>query len=312
MTEKRGKKRKVTARKHNRSSSKKVKKTHKKSRPKSKGIEKVEKEVLKEGKKVEHELEEEFFMPSPRHIGKYKIPLGIKFLIGYLSLILTLYVASFLIGVSFPTTILFGKLVTGSQAMIFNFVLVVLISFMIYGFWKRKWYTFDLAVSFFAFSALNALLSLTLFEAEMPAFRKLMMLSFVSLLFMNVLVIWYVLHERKFFYAKKFHDRPIQQRDKLFMYTIVTFWVVALLVGITLGAQFYKDSKVLVDNSIANLQGNLYEGESICANESGAQKDVCYLVLATARFAQSGETEGLCENIDSDFYKFSCLKSISA
>ncbi|HII72633.1 TPA: hypothetical protein HA265_07795 [Candidatus Woesearchaeota archaeon] len=327
MTEKRGKKRaeverKTSSESANKAGKRKTSRVHKKAKARpselkkverevEKEAKKVEKEVLVEGKKVEHELEEEFFVPSPRHIGKYKIPLGIKFMIGYLIFISALYLLSFLSGLSFPTTILFGKLVTGSKALIINSMLLVLVLFMIYGFWKRKWYTFDLAISFFGFSAMNSLLSLTLLEgAEIPAFKKLLMLSFVSIIFMNVLVIWYILHERKYFFAKSYHDRPIQQRDKIFLYALATFWVVAILVGSTVGMQFYGESKVMVDKAVKGLQGNIAKGESVCDKEEGPQKDVCYLVLVTARtYNNEGSTEGLCDRIQSDFYRLACMRT---
>ncbi|MFC1723771.1 hypothetical protein ACFL0V_06530, partial [Nanoarchaeota archaeon] len=286
---------------------------HKKKvrKPKSK-VKRVEKEVVKEGKIVEKELEEEFFVPSPSHRGKYRIPLGIRFLIGYLLFICALYAVSFVSGLSFPTTILFGKLVTGVRATIVNSVLMALVVFMIYGFWKRKWYTFDLSISFFAFSALNSLLSLTLFEAsEIASFKKLMILSFISMLFMNLIVIWYILHERKYFFAKRFKDRPVKQRDRVFMYAIVTFWVVALLVGSTLGMQFYNESKVLVDDAIMKLSGQVERGEEICDAEFGAQKDVCYLVLATAKNMRGLDASRYCDNIGSDFYKFACMRTVN-
>ncbi len=331
MTVKRGKKRsKTTSSSTKKSSSKKiikkktVKKTskhsvkHKKKPSKHKKpselkkIKKLEKKVAKEVKYVEHEIEEEFFMPSPRHVGKYHIPLGIKFLIGYLLFISSLYIISFVSGLSFPTTILFGKIVAGQQAVIFNAVLLVLIGFMIFGFWKRKSFAFDLAISFFGFSTLNSLLSLTLFDSsELLPFKKLMLLSFVSLIFMNIVVIWYILHERKYFYAKKFHDRPVHQRDKVFLYIICLFWIVALLVGSTLGMQFYKDSKVLIDDNIKELSTNFASGDSVCSQKTGADQDVCYLVLATAKSYHNQDYEGLCDKIDSDFFRFSCARSTS-
>jgi len=271
-----------------------------------------------------HEFEEEFFVPSPIHRGKYRIPLGIRFLIGYLIFLSALYVISFIYGITFPTTMLFGQLMTGTRALVINSVLLLIILGMIYGFWKRKAYTFDLAIGFFAFAALNAMISLLLFESsEHPMFRKLLLLSFVSLIVLNTVIIWYILHERKYFYAEKFLDRPFHHRDKVFLYVIIAFWTVTLLLGITLGVQFYKDTTRIIDQTVAELKGDYYRGMYACEEKSGTDRDICVLVVATALSAQyDTHTEGtaverpdyissLCDSIESDFYRFTCMRSIS-
>jgi hypothetical protein len=261
-----------------------------------------------------HELEEEFFVPSPIHRGKFRIPLGIKFLIGYLLFLSALYVVSFAFGITFPTTLLFGQMITGTRAMIINVVLLLIIFAIIYGFWKRKAYSFDLSIGLFSFSALNAVISLLLFEsAEHPVFRKMLLLSFVSLVFMNVVVVWYIMHERKFFYSEQFHERPVHHRDKLFLYSIISFWVVTLLIGITMGVQFYKDTTLIIDKTISELNGNYYSGTSVCDNKQGSEKDICTLVVATAlsgKDVQQSELTKLCDSIKSDFYRFTCMRSI--
>lgn len=288
-----------------------------KNAPKKKRIEVVKPGKVEETiKKAPHELEEEFFVPSPVHKGKYRIPIGIKFLIGYLTFLAVLYLISFVYGITFPTTILFGKLITGTRALIINSVLLALILLMLYGFWKRKAYTFDLSIGFFSFAALNAVISLLLFEsAEHPVFRKLLLLSFISLVIMNVVIVWYILHERKYFYAERFRDRPFHHRDKVFLYMIITFWVVALLIGITLGAQFYKDTTRLIDKNIVEMKGDYYRGQLVCeSKDAGPEKDVCNLVLATAMTQYERppvEVHSLCDNIRSDFYRFTCMRSIS-
>ena len=266
-------------------------------------------------KRAPHEVEEEIFVPSPIHRGKYTIPLGLKFLIGYLIFLSVLYLISFLYGITFPTTILFGQMFTGTRALMMNSVLLVLIFFMIFGFWKRKAYTFDLSVGFFSFSALNALISLLLFESfEHPAFKKLLLLSFVSLLLMNIVVVWYILHEKKYFYSERFKDRPLHHRDKVFLYTIITFWVVTLMIGLTIGLQFYKDTTRMVDSSLREINGDYYRGQLLCEEKSGPERDVCTLVVATAMSTQQRpqqELVGMCSTIKSDFYKFTCMRSIS-
>jgi len=272
---------------------------------------KIKKAILNTPK----EAEQEFFIPSPKHRGKYRIPLGIRFLIGYLIFLATLYVISFAYGITFPTTLIFGKLIVGTRAMIINFMLVSIIFLMIYGFWKRKAYTFDLAIGFYGFSALNATISLLMMEtAEHPMFRNMLILSFISLIFMNTLIIWYILHERRYFYARTFRDTPLHHRDKVFLYTIITFWSIALLIGITLGMKLYNDTAALVDENIAELRGSYSYGFDLCNEKQDHEKDVCLLVIATARSVQQADNEELletCRLIKSDFYRFTCIRSVS-
>ncbi|MFC1741005.1 hypothetical protein ACFL3V_00525 [Nanoarchaeota archaeon] len=265
--------------------------------------------------RVPHELEEEFFVPSPIHRGKYLIPLGIKFLIGYLTFLSFLYLISFIYGITFPTTILFGKMIEGTRALIINAVLLAIIFAMVFGFWRRKAYTFDLSVGFFAFTALNSIISLILFDSvEHPMFRNLLILSFISLVVMNSIIIWYILNERKYFYAERFKDRPLHHKDKVFLYVIITFWVLTLMIGGTMGYQFYKDTTRIIDNTLQELGGDYYHGILICEEKEGPEKDICELVIATALSTHQRpryELEAICNDIQSDFYQFTCMRSIS-
>lgn len=271
--------------------------------------------IEEEIRKAPHELEEEFFVPSPIHRGKYKIPIGIKFLIGYLIFLSVLYLVSFIYGITFPTTILFGKLIIGDRALIIDIVLMAVIFFMIYGFWKRKAYSFDLSIGFFSFAALNAFISLVLFDSvEHPVFRKLLLLSFISLVLMNIVIVWYILHEKKYFFSESFKDRPMHHRDKVFLYFVVTFWALTLMIGLTLGYQFYKDTTKLIDSTVKELHGDYYRGQLVCEMKEGYEKDVCMLVIATAMSAQDRpqqELAFLCNGIQSDFYRFTCIRSIA-
>lgn len=278
-------------------------------RPHSKG----RSDALKSLNHITHELEEEFFIPSPIHRGKYRLPLGIRFLIGYLLFLSLLYVISFAYGVSFPTTIIFGKIIEGNNALIINIVLLCIIVVMIYGFWKRKSYTFDLSLCFFGFAALNALSSFIMFDsADHPTLKKLLLLSFISLLLMNAVIIHYILHERRFFYSKVFRDSPFHHRDKVFLYTIITFWTLTLLIGLTLGVTFYKDTTKIVDSVIVEMKGNYFHGQLVCEAKTGPERDVCYLVLATIMSEQKDPISApvlLCDKVESDFYRFTCRRS---
>lgn len=157
--------------------------------------------------------EEEKFILTP-HVGKYKIPVGIKVLIIYLSFIGILYLASFFSSLAFPTTIIFGQIITGTLAILINLAVIVSLGFVLYGLIKRKAYTFDLAMLWFGLGLLNAILSFFLLESSRFAiFGDLMFISFLSLIIINTLVIWYLLSEKKYFYAREYHDRPWHHKE---------------------------------------------------------------------------------------------------
>ena len=190
-------------------------------------------------------------------------------------------------GLTFPTTILFGQILGGTRAFIINIVLMTILASMIYGFYKRKAYTFDLSIGFFGFTALNAFISLLLIESSnYSIFKPLMLISFLSLASINSVVIWYILHERKFFYAKYFRDKAIHHKDKVFVYTLIAFWCITLLIGLTLGVEFYKTSTKIVDETIVELKEKYPAGEFICYNKESPQKDICILVAVATHQKQ--------------------------
>lgn len=266
--------------------------------------------------KLKHgRIEEETYMPAPEHMGKYKIPLGIRCLIGYMLFVSIIYVISFITSIAFPTTILFGQMVEGPRALVVNIVMLALNLVVLYGLWARKPFAFDFSIGVFLFNTLNSLLSITLFEWTDHPFKKLMLLSFASLILVNVVVIWYILHEKKYFYAKVFRDGPIQHIDKIFLYTVVTFWVVAALIGVTLGAQYYKETITKIDGVMDEMQGDFNgRGEYVCSLKTGEDKDICALVLVTAQKelqVSSARLYTQCQSMHSDFYRFVCLRSVA-
>ncbi|MBT7902952.1 hypothetical protein HN587_03740 [Candidatus Woesearchaeota archaeon] len=286
-------------------------KHHKVKRKKPSFLQREEKKL----KHLEEEFKDEFFVPSPIHKGKYHIPLGIKLLIGYLIFLLSLYLLSFWQGITFPTSILFGTVVSGVRALVINSALVILLVLMIYGFWMRKAYTFDLSVAWFGFALVNSLLSLLLLDSkEYMVFKGLLYLSLFTLLLVNGVIIWYILHEKKYFYAEYFRERKVQHRDKVFVYVVTSFWIVTLLIGITLGANFYQRSTAMVDITINELKEVESVSPDFCEQKTGEAKDICLLVITTYRNTQLGESKAellpVCEKVGSEFYKFACKKSL--
>lgn len=297
----------------NKASSGRFSKSRKAVKRQTKKSKKHETNFLKE---VEKGFEKELY--PPKHKGKFVIPIGIRVLIGYLFFLAALYMISLISGIRFPLTILFGQFITGMLALIINIILVVLIFFIIYGFYKRKAHAFDLSLAWFGFSTLNALVSLVLFKVEEhPLFKGLMLLSLVTLVLVNSVVIWYVANERKYFYARVFRVKEVQHQDKVFLYVVISFWVIAFMIGSIIGANFYSNTTTAVDSILLELQlknpDNIY---FFCMQKQGEQRDVCLLIAATmedmhgAEYSKQQNIVSICQDIESDFYKFTCYRTL--
>jgi len=247
------------------------------------------------------------------HSPLYYIPTGIKLLSGYLMFIGSIYLLSFLFGISLPTAIFFGSLLQGSSAFMLNLVVLLSIATLIFGFVKRKKWCFDFALIWFGFGIANTVISVFLFPSVIyPVFGKLIFISFISTMVINSLVIWYVSHEKKYFYAKTFRDSPWQNRDKIFVYVLVSFWILTLLICLLLFFSFIKTTLRSVDDSIVELRDNspLIKQE-ICFRKEGQEKDVCF-VVAAAQEQNKASILAYCNGIDSDLYKLVCIQAMNS
>jgi len=266
--------------------------------------------TIKKFIRKEHEVEqkiEEYLRPA------HTVPLGIRLLIGYLTFLGILYMISFVYGITLPMTILLGQVISGAKALFINAMLVFLLFLMLYGFWRRKAYAFDLSLAWFGFSALNSFASLVLLDyTQYTVMKSFMLLSFVSMLLTSGVIMWYIHAERKYFYAKHFRGHRFEHQDKVFVYTIVTFWVLVLLVGGTMGARFMSVTKDMIDDSIPELRSTPTPlHEELCETKDQTERDVCLIVVATMRDTDDvEEIDDICDNVESDFYKFTCYKTL--
>ena len=128
----------------------------------------------------------------------------------------------------------------------------------------------------------------------------------------NTLIIWYVISEKKYFYSKEFHERPWHHRDRVFVYTIVSFWILVLLIGMSYAVNFYGETTRMVDEAIVDFEtSSALFGEQVCAQKEGKERDVCLTVLAAMYNGSDVQrVASLCSNVESDFLRFTCLRTI--
>ncbi|MFQ5474863.1 MAG: hypothetical protein ACE5DM_03430 [Candidatus Nanoarchaeia archaeon] len=283
---------------------------------KKKPLKKATKKSLKQEtfiRKIEEELKHEEALLTRRHKGKYQIPIGVRVLIGYLGFMGILYIAAFFSNITYPTTLLFGQIITGTWAVLINLAIVLLLAIIIRGLIKREAYTFDLALVWFGAGILNSILSFILLKnTTFSVLGDFLYLSFITIVVVDSLVIWYLLHEKKYFHSRTFHERPWHHRDKVFVYILVAFWVLVLLIGISYGLNFYGETTRMVDQTVVELSASQgFFAEDTCLAKEGKEKDVCLVVLATMyNSSDINQISKICKNIDSDFYRFTCLRTI--
>ncbi|RME78039.1 hypothetical protein D6774_02410 [Candidatus Woesearchaeota archaeon] len=243
----------------------------------------------------------------------YYIPTGIKLLTGYTLFLGALYLIAFLSGLTTPATIILGTLIQGTPALIINIVIISTLALLIYGFLKRKKWCFDLALAWFSLSLFNALISLLIFPTfTYPTFGKLLTLAFTTSIAVNTLIIWYIIHEKKYFYAKTFRESPWQHRDKIFVYTIITFWIIAALISFTFLAHFIQDTKGNVDTAITELYDSTPTQKIIiCENKKDTARDLCFVVAAAQEDPKNYATiTQYCSRIKSDLFAFTCRQTM--
>lgn len=249
-----------------------------------------------------------------RHSSSYYIPTGIKLLTGYVMFIGVLYLIAFLAGFSLPTTIILGTLIQGAPAFLINVCVIGILGLLVYGFTKRKKWCFDLALVWFGLGILNSVISALAFPTLLyPFFGKLIGVAFFTVIAVNSLIIWYILHEKKYFYAKTFRESPWQHRDKVFVYTLITFWIIAALISFSFVANFVQDTKGSVDNAISELYGSSSKSkQAICSYKTGQARDLCFVVAAAQEDPSNTKViDDYCSNIESDLFKFTCIQTKS-
>ena len=92
-----------------------------------------------------------------RKFEKKTIPIGIRVLINYSIIVGFFYL---LFGIVFPATTIFGKQAEGYYVSITNILIFLLAILMIIGFYKKKYWSWKLALVLYSFSIFNSIPSI--------------------------------------------------------------------------------------------------------------------------------------------------------
>jgi len=239
-------------------------------------------------------------------------PLSIKVLIVYLIFLGLFNVINLAAGLKEATVVLMGFTITGILAFSIHILMILILIAIAYGIGRRSVWGFDLAIAWFFLGILNSIFSALFLKSFVFEFvRELTLISSISVILINSLVIWYLFAQKKYFFSHFRHKATLELEDKIFVYTIICFWVIVLLIGITLGVKFFKSTTEKTDKLVEELNGKqLFQAMDICKEKSGSEKDLCYVVLVTMQRGNTAVKElGLCDKIVSDFLRFTCARA---
>jgi len=237
---------------------------------------------------------------------RFRHPLGIKVLTAYLFLLLGFYVLYLLMGIKSPIAVVFGQIIGGVPALSMVMVLIVASIVLIGGLLKRKKWGYYLALAWFAFGILNSIISLVLLQPEVASFtRSFLILSSVTVFVIDILAILYIASEKNYFFALHFTEKKTRIVDKVFVIALIAFLVVTITIGSVLGYDFYRTNITQTDSLLPALDNKTPDEQmNICRAKQSDERDLCLLIVSI----KSG-TKDLCSQIQSDFYKLSCLQA---
>lgn len=228
-------------------------------------------------------------------------PLGVRILIIYTGILALFYL---IFGVTIPTNIFFGVIAFGNWARALNLIFLVVLVAIVVGFLMKKHWAGKLAFVFFSFEILNLLSSFVLkYRILTQAF--LVFVS-VAIILLNFLILWY-LYEKKSYFSDIRHFKT-GKADKIFVTGIIFFVLIVLLSTASYATKMYKTTIELTNKMIEDLRGRT-QAEALfrCSFYDNDEKDVCYLVAASAYKNVPRET---CNEIENSFYRLTCMQAV--
>lgn len=233
------------------------------------------------------------------------LPPGIKVLAAYTGIIALLYIVYLLFGVTKPVSIIFGLLVRGAAATFLELLGLAVLLSIIYGLLKRHYWVFYVSLAWFSFGLLNALISLLMFKSEFGVLRNVLFVSSFVVIVLNGIIVWYVYSEKQYFMTKHLNKKT-KAKDRFFVYVVTVAIIVSLLFLITFGLNFYSSTMKTTNKVIDELQASS-NPEQLCREKNTTEQDICYLVLS---IMNEEKEPGICESINSDFYKITCYRAL--
>jgi hypothetical protein len=241
--------------------------------------------------------------------GKHKLRqpnYGVRLVIGYTAVLAILYLIYFIAGLIKPSLVF----IQAENSMIIDAVLLIWVFGVLYGFHERKAWACKFAIGWYAFMILYSIVAVHFIrKGAYNISTELFSLAILSIILINLLIIWY-LNKKKDYFTGKDHGMHYNKEDKIFVYTLVCFWVLLLALSTTVGMKFYSDTKGMTNNLMIELDAivpasGFEGGVSLCNAKGQPEKDVCFVILTS----MSEGRNNYCDNIESQIYKFTCQQA---
>ncbi|MBW2992870.1 hypothetical protein KY345_06665 [Candidatus Woesearchaeota archaeon] len=228
-------------------------------------------------------------------------PLGVRILIVYTSILALFYL---IFGLTIPTNIFFGAVMFGLWARILNIVFLGVLVVIVTGFLMKKHWAGGVAFGFFLFEILNLLFSFILKFSMMK--HAFIIITSAAVVLLNSLILWYIYEKREYFTDLRHFKSG--KADRFFITAIVFLAVMMILSTATYAATMYKSTMETTDRMVEEIQGRSKEEAMFrCSFYEGNEKDVCYVVVATA---YKNVPREICDDINDNFYKLTCMQAV--
>lgn len=258
--------------------------------------------------KTSHEHPSKAYHPANvAHARAGKTPFSIRILIGYSSILVMFYLLYFVMGVYRPQLLFLGGAIISYSAIFIDALFVISLFVLIYGLKNRKSWAWLLGIIWYSLSTVHSIASVYLTAPNLyNILRELLVLSSVFIVIINLLIIWYI-YTKKDYFRNPRHEDKFGKTDKIFVYSLVCFWAIMILISISIGFNFYKDTTTVAENIVNEIKDTTpIHAIAICETKTGKERDICFVVLVTV--FEKENLEPMCGRIDSDLYRFSCMQ----
>ncbi|MFO8016923.1 MAG: hypothetical protein R6U32_07525 [Candidatus Woesearchaeota archaeon] len=239
--------------------------------------------------------------------GRIKVKKGVRALVIYSFILLAVYVLYFILGIYKPELLFLGGTFTSYTALLVDVVLIGILIYLIYSLVKRKPWAWWLCILWFSLSILNSVWSVYIMRRNVyNILHELLILSSIFIILINGLIIWYVSARRDYF-RKPRSELRFGRKDKVFVYSLVCFWILLILISLSIGYNFYEDTTRIAADVIDEMRGTTpLHAIEICETKTGNERDICFVVFVTVFDEQ--DLTPVCSRIESDLYRFSCMQ----
>ncbi len=183
-------------------------------------------------------------------------------------------------------------------------VMTVALIVIIVGLLDRSAWAWKGALAWFSFAIVYSVVLISFFHPPIFSLaRGLVGIALALGIALNGIILWYLYEKREYFTIPGYHEHAGHE-DTVFSYLMVTFWVLVLAIGVTVGNTMYSSIRQSADQSIIELSvmpfSDIDVAVSHCMRKHDA-RDVCLLVLAALE-----RDLAVCTQMESELYRFVC------